>query len=305
MACYYPLDGYRTEGGGVRIGYEPPNSTEKLSIPCGTCFGCRAEYAQLWSVRCQHEAKLYESSLFLTLTYDDDHIPWHRGLELRDLQLFMKRLRKAFSGHVELPETPGRRPIRYFAAGEYGSQTARPHFHLLLFNLSLPDYDGRARAFELDSLSKLWPHGGHEVDQFTPGRAAYVAGYAAKKISGKLARKAAYTVEHPEKPGVFHERRPEFSTKSMRPGVGVWYFKRYRSDFQHGYVPLPGGQKLRIPRLYRQYLEDDPEWAYRDEDRRESYLLDADASERLPARLEARDEVARAKKATFTRERAF
>lgn len=304
MACYHPLDAYRLAGGSVKIGYEPEGSTEKLSIPCGTCFGCRMEYAQLWSIRAQHEAKLYDRNLFVTLTYDDDHLPWHRGLELDHLQRFMKRLRKAFNGHLPLAERSGDAPIRYFAAGEYGGQTDRPHWHLLLFNLQLPDYDGRARAHSLESLSKLWPYGGHEVDQFTPGRAAYVAGYASKKVAGRIARRLKYEVMNPET-GEVVERRPEFSTKSMRPGLGIWYFNRYRSDFKNGYIPLPGGQKLRLPRLYRQYLSEDAEWAYRDEDRRETYLMDADASERLPARLEARETVAKAKKSLFTMERGL
>lgn len=304
MACYHPIDAYRLEGGGVKIGYEPKGSTSKLLIPCGTCYGCRMEYAQLWSIRCQHEAALYDRNLFVTLTYDDAHLKWHRSLEVRDVQLFLKRLRRRFDGHLSLPERSGAAPIRYFAAGEYGAETDRPHWHLLLFNLNLPDYDGRARAHGLDSLSDLWPHGGHEVDQFTPGRAAYVAGYASKKVAGRIARRLKYEVMHPETGEIF-ERRPEFSTKSLKPGLGMWYFHRYRRDFQHGYIPLRGGQKLRLPRLYRQYLEEDAEWSYRDEDRRETYLMDADASERLPDRLHARETVSKAKKSLFTRERGL
>lgn len=303
MACYHPLRGYRLDGGGVRIGYEGPGTRSELKIPCGICFGCRMEYAEMWSIRCQHEAKLYDSNLFVTLTYDEENIPWHRSLELDHIQRFMKRLRKRYEGDISIPETGGTRPIRYYIAGEYGEETDRPHWHLLLFNLRLPDYHGEQRARELKSLRDLWPYGIHEVDQFTAARAAYTAGYCTKKVSGRIARKLKYEVMHPET-GEVYVRRPEFATMSRRPaGLGVYYFRRFRRDFERGHVTFPGGFKKRLPRLYRQYLSEDPEWSYRNEIDKEAYISSLDPREQWPDRLAAKEATAKAQHKLFTKGR--
>lgn len=262
------------------------------------------EYAETWSIRCQHEAKLYDSNLFVTLTYDEDNIPWHRGLEVDHIQRFLKRLRKAYVGDIVLPEANATRPIRYYYAGEYGETTDRPHWHLLLFNLRLPDYHGEPRARELRSLQDLWPYGIHECDQFTAARAAYVAGYAAKKVSGRMARRLKYEVFHPET-GEVYERRPEFANMSRRRGIGVYYFRRYWRDFVRGYIEGSGGYRKRLPRLYHQYLSEDKEWAYGDEDRKQSFLLTLDPRESWPDRLAAREAVAKAKKLHSGKERGL
>ena len=65
---------------------------------------------------------MHPHNAYITLTYNDDHLPANGSLQPRDLQLFWKRLRKA--------RTPG---IRYYACGEYGDQTARPHYHAIIF----------------------------------------------------------------------------------------------------------------------------------------------------------------------------
>lgn len=302
MACYNPLDAYRLEGGGVSVGFERKGSTEKLRIPCGTCFGCRMEYAELWSIRCQHESKLWESSLFVTLTYDDDSLPWHGSLDVSHIQRFIKRLRKAYDGDIAIPESAGRRPIRYFAAGEYGTSTERAHWHLLLFNCRLPDYHGGGPGIDLKSMSGLWPFGHHRVDLFAPGRASYIAGYSAKKARGRVERKKRYEVMNMETGEVF-ERRPEFCVMSRRPGIGVWYFQRHRADFERGFVQGEGGVKKRLPRLYRTYLSESSEFAYDDENRREEFLLAMDPAENTRERLAVRQKVHQSRIGTYRKER--
>ena len=88
------------------------------------------------------ELQYHDSAYFVTLTYDDFHIPKayypdpetgevHTSYTLckRDFQLWMKRLRKKFSDDK----------IRFFACGEYGGQTKRPHYHAIVFGLHLND----------------------------------------------------------------------------------------------------------------------------------------------------------------------
>ena len=97
-------------------------------IPCGSCIGCRADKARAWSDRLQAELSITSKpSWFVTLTYDDDHLPSDRKLRKGDLQLFHKRMRKAFG------------PFRFFACGEYGERTHRAHYHSIYIGLDIPD----------------------------------------------------------------------------------------------------------------------------------------------------------------------
>lgn len=68
------------------------------------------------------------------ITYEDNQIA---VLVYRHLQLFIKRFRKYVSSHYN-------EKIRYYAVGEYGVQSLRPHWHLLFFYQS-PEL---ARDFE-------------------------------------------------------------------------------------------------------------------------------------------------------------
>jgi hypothetical protein len=99
------------------------------NVPCGKCPGCYKARVSAWSFRLVQEAKISSSAYMLTLTYDDHNIPYSpNGLcttVKRDVQLFIKRLRKA---HV------GNSTLKYYCVGEYGGATQRPHYHILMFN---------------------------------------------------------------------------------------------------------------------------------------------------------------------------
>lgn len=252
------------------------------------------EYAEVWSTRLQHEAMCWPRAAFITLTYADDNVPW-RGLQLDDLQRFLKRLRKATDG---VEEFKGKRPIRYFAAGEYGGQTGRPHFHAALFNLDLKARDGYS-----DLLHKVWRDGFHTVSEFTPGRARYLAGYAVKKIRGKVERRAALERINFET-GEIYEARPEFAVMSRRPvGIGGYFLEKFRSDLRRGYVTDWGGIKRRMPRYYRNKLLNDPDFAYEDECRREEYLAALPAGADTEERRVAKEQTHKARVRTYGKER--
>lgn len=282
MACYHPLDGYRLESGGVRIGFEPEGSRELLRIPCGRCLGCRMDYASSWALRLQHEAACWDESIFVTLTYDDECLPWHRGLVISDLQRFLKRFRKEIPGDQEAPD--GRSPVRFFAAGEYGSTTDRPHWHVALFNARLPGWRGQS---ESDALSRLWPAGMHTVSRFSSGRAGYLAGYCVKKVRGRVERERRYGAVNPVT-GEWFERRPEFAVMSRRPGIGRYWFDRYRCDLERGFVIEAGGVKRRLPRFYKSKLMEDDAFAEAHEERVYEYQRalepGADSEERRRSR---------------------
>ena len=176
-----------------------------MLIPCGQCTGCRLRKRKDWSTRMELEAYGHskESIWFITLTYDDDHVPtqdtetgeiykgginiWKgvserprtaQTLSVEDTQLFIKRLRKAV-----------KEPLRYFLAGEYGDNTARPHYHMILYGWHPDDLKpihklSRHGHYTSDKLVKIWGQGTVDIAQATPETYNYVAGYVTKKLYG-------------------------------------------------------------------------------------------------------------------------
>ena len=117
-----------------------------------------------------HEFGYHGKGVFLTLTYANEHLPAYYSLRKKDLQDFWKRLRK----HFTLSK------IKYYASGEYGEQTQRPHYHAVVFGINPLEY--RALQDEFN----LWPWGhvdiGYSVDEKS---ASYTAKYAAKRLGTK------------------------------------------------------------------------------------------------------------------------
>lgn len=96
-----------------------------LEVPCGQCAFCMVNRRQSWVFRLSQEMRNQElPSYFLTFTYDERHVPRRNdklSLRFKDIQLYLKRLRKE-----------GYR-AKYVCVGEYGSETERPHYHLILW----------------------------------------------------------------------------------------------------------------------------------------------------------------------------
>lgn len=213
-----------------------------LEIPCGRCIGCVQDRANAWALRCEHEAKLHRYNWFITLTYDEAHLPPGGSLRKRDLQLFWKRLRKEGSG------------VRYFACGEYGENFERPHYHVLAFNLELADMTRRTRAdgqmlFESKRLTSLWGNGSVQVDLFTPARAQYVTNYILKAAAPPSPSLPAFS-SLPVVNSVT-AREKAFQVMSRRPGIGSGFISRFFGDvYPDGFVTLPGGKIRRAPRFY-------------------------------------------------------
>lgn len=216
---------------------------QTLELPCGNCIGCRLERSRQWSVRIMHEASLHECNYFLTLTYDDDHLPADLSLNYKHVQDFLKRYRKQIS--------PTK--IRYFFAGEYGDLRLRPHYHACIFghvpdDLVLFSERGESKLYTSSFLSQLWFHGFSSVGILTADSAAYVARYVVKKISGPMAERH-YEIMDPIT-GEITRRTPEFAKMSLKPGIGAGWFDKYHTDvFPHDMV-LAKGHAVKPPRYY-------------------------------------------------------
>lgn len=227
MSCYRPLlgkfQGY--EDGKPQYKIQPCSGISAeypdINVPCGHCIGCRLDKSRQWADRMMLELDHSKTAIFATLTYDPLNVPVACSLDdgsvlftldKRDVQLFMKRLRKAFNG----------REIRFYLAGEYGSQTHRPHYHAILFGLSLSDFPD-LRPVSLNSFGQLlytsekfyniWKLGNVALAEVSWQTCAYVARYCVKKMSGDVSRETydSFGVE------------PEFALMSRRPGIAGFY----------------------------------------------------------------------------------
>lgn len=207
-----------------------PGLGNPLLVPCGKCSGCKANAGRDWSTRLQVEALGHRYNYFVTLTYAPEALPFVNGapaLRKRDFQLFMKRFRKRFLS-----------PIRFFACGEYGDKTNRPHYHAILFmDEPLPSLTLLGRnVYRSPDIASAWSLGLSEVSYAEPSCMAYVAGYVQKKYLDDRV----------------HEVEP-FALMSRRPGLGSSFLSEH--PCYESKVYLKNGKTAPLPRFFKDKLE--------------------------------------------------
>jgi len=194
----------------------------------------------MWSFRCLAEAALHADNWFLTLTYDDEHLPAQGSLVHRHWQLFAKRVRRRLGA------------FRFLMAGEYGETTHRPHYHALLFGLPLPDAVplGLRRGFPTfrsDALAELWGKGLIELGTVTAASARYCAGYVLKSSH-------APELLDPHTGELMQLPKP-YGRMSLRPGIGDGWIRRFFPEvLTHG-VCYSNDKPFVIPRRFKHILE--------------------------------------------------
>lgn len=261
MACYHPLTAWKMPymvAGQLKyeISFKECSDSIQMSLPCGQCIGCRLEKSRQWAMRCMHEAQLYENNCFITLTYDDTHLPSDQSLHYEHFQKFLKRFRKSLNGVK----------IRYYMAGEYGENFGRPHFHACIFGYDFHDKKLWKRTasgsliYRSEHLETLWPFGYSSIGDVNFESAAYVARYIMKKQTGKHSEKH-YQYTSLET-GEIVQMTPEFNKMSLKPGIGAEWYKKYRSDvYPHDYVVVRG-KKVRPPKYYDSKYKTDYPYEY-------------------------------------------
>jgi len=257
MTCFHPLQAYKLgskPNGKASIVFKFPigvDLVEELKVPCGRCIGCRLERSRQWAVRCLHESKSHEDNCFITLTYDDEHLPRDRSLDVKVFQDFVKRMRKKVG------------KFRYFHCGEYGEKEFRPHFHACIFGYDFPDKKFLKRTntgsnlYRSDILEKLWTFGFSSIGSVTFESAAYVARYIVKKVNGIEAESHYLNMNNfvCEDTGEIYPKKPEYTTMSRRPGIGSIWFDKFQSDVFPSDEVIVRGKQMRPPKYYDGKLE--------------------------------------------------
>lgn len=278
MPCYRPLDAFkhRSPEGKTVILFSPRGSCESIKIPCGQCIGCRLERSRQWAVRMMHECSLHEKNCFVTLTYDDEHLPDGGTLVKSDFQKFVKKLRD----RLDYPK------LKYYHCGEYGEKKFRPHYHAVFFNLDFDDKKLLSRnngnsLYRSEFLNKVWGKGHCSVGSVTFESAAYVARYCMKKITGERAE------DH------YDGRLPEYAT--MSNGIGRDWLENFADDvYPNDYVVVRGFES-RPPRYYdKVFGEWFPGWMEEIKEGREK-RAEEHAGDNTPERLRVKERVREAR----------
>lgn len=253
MSCNYPVTAWKSAtvnpSGRRSLVFKKERSllgSPEYKVPCQMCTGCRMERARQWAMRCMHEKRLHNASAFLTLTYRPENLPYLENgsatLVKRDLQLFLKRLR------LERPSG-----LRFFACGEYGETTLRPHYHVLMLNTSFPDMkfhkqsDGGKNLYVSAELDGVWKLGNCLIGEVSFESCAYVAGYLLKNSKYQIAKteaaKAAARLH-------YNGREKEFITMSLRPGLGQGYYLKYEDEVCAHDTVIVRGFECSVPKYY-------------------------------------------------------
>ncbi|AXH74086.1 MAG: replication initiator protein [Microviridae sp.] len=300
MPCYSPITGFAsrvlTANGKRKITFDRSAgyTDMPMTIPCGGCIGCRIDKSRQWALRCVHESKMHPCSSFVTLTYDDAHLPPFSSLDKPELQLFFKTLRNRFG------------QFRYYASGEYGENLGRPHYHLILFGLNFAE-DRRPykknpqgdQLYKSKSLTLAWGKGDVIISDFTYATAAYTARYVMKKVTGKLASEHYNKVD--PYTGECYSITPEFAVMSLRPGIGSTWYEKYKSDAFPSDFLVHQGKKHPVPRFYSDRLKSQNELLHKDIKFKRKQAQKDNAHDSTPDRLYVRETVKLSKIQTLKR----
>lgn len=303
MTCFSPMRGFRNRA------YDPEkkcygitfNATKALNpdapiiMPCGYCIGCKVAKSNDWGIRASHEASLYEfegnGSAFLTLTFDDEHLPADNSVRKRTIVAFIKRLRKLLPKGVR---------IRFIDCGEYGERKGRAHYHAIVFNWRFPDrkWSDQSNGFALyesELLNQAWPYGRARLGDVTFATGKYVASYTMKKVRGSRNNPKPYIRPH-SVTGELHEVEREFALMSRGNkdggGIGHDWFMKFKSDvYPCGFVVI-NGRRMRLPQFYVDKLSPAEQEVIK---RQRKAYAKGNPQDQTPDRLRTREECLRRK----------
>jgi len=181
---------------------------------------CRIALAREWAVRLVHELESHNDNIFVTLTYDKEHLPSDQSVRKIILQKYMKRLRKVVQEEEE-------KRIKFYSCGEYGFERSRPHYHLLIYGLGL-------RHKKL--IQDLWKNGHVEPGYISFFSARYVAGYVFEKYGS-------------DKDGSMIGRERPFNL--MSKGLGKEFVIKNKNRLEKDKCVTIGGIPVGLPKYYR------------------------------------------------------
>ena len=255
MACNNPRYAWRSRDRNPETGKYPLvfneygkdcDRPDAIEVPCyNYCMGCKITRANDWAVKahCEMRYQGEQNCFMLNLSYSDKHLPKGRTLCERDVQLFLKRLRKHYS----------ERKIRYLYCGEYGTRKGRPHYHMIIFGMRIywefcefHHYSKGNRDYPMyvhHYIEKLWGKGETFVGRATYQSARYIAKYTTKAVYG------------PESEDVYRNKERPFIRASQSPALGIPFLERWTSDVYPSDHVVIDGKEHKPPKSFDNWLK--------------------------------------------------
>lgn len=248
---------------------------ERILVPCGKCYACLVNRQRSWVYRMAAQMEVDKwPAYFFTLTYTDDNIPktskGEETLVKSDLQAFMKRFRSNVDYHCD-KNGLDHWSCQFYACGEYGTQTQRPHYHVLVFNCPpwIADYL-HSLIKKSWKLSDLEP----QLIMVTDLKLVfYITKYISKINQQKLhlrdEDKIKYYLHNSLLSGAremaeklmtdVYQEKP-FALMSRRPAIGKSYYDKLSQNQKQFFLDSPvvhiAGLSFSLPRYYRQKIFD-------------------------------------------------
>ncbi len=216
-----------------------PTQNATLVLPCGKCGACLRKRKNNWVFRLKQETKRSSTSCFITLTYAE--IPLSKNgfptLIKKDLQQFNRALRDAIRWDTSITL---KSKLKYYAVGEYGTKSGRPHYHTIHFNLP-EKYINNPQL-----IQNIWNKGHVMVAPSNGKTIQYVAKYVMK--GNHLTPEAVC-----EDTGLIYDAQPQFSNMSKELGLNYLTPQtvKYHIDTLSTLVNVGSGQKMSLPKYYR------------------------------------------------------
>lgn len=247
--CTREITAYQNpEGGRPIFGFAGvKQGLPEIKLPCGKCPECTKSYFTDWATRASREIAQWDCSLFITLTYSDEHLPPDNSLHKEEFQKFIKKVKKYLGSSKQ-------NPVRQSYCGEYGSKTNRPHYHLILYNADFIDKiphrttDQGHPVFTSKTLTRLWGKGHVEFGFASAATVAYLYKYILKKKTRKEKKQPLII----ERNGITYEVAHEFIESSRNPGIGAHL--RDSVSIKKGYLAV-NGVRTKLPKYYSEHLK--------------------------------------------------
>lgn len=255
----------------IPIRYNPPLLDGKggfiYSFPadCGKCLPCLKKRKQQWSYRLTEQMRESFSAYFVTLTYDDDNLPWGdyapSGTSY-DHQSFIKQLKfleqpkilnkrevvsleelnrkkngiKTTEKYLNDDGTIGlrRKKLQFYGVLEYGDLTSRPHYHYILFNV-----------VDIANIERAWNRGRVQIDECNVNTIDYVLKYMIKDPEEKEQKEWM--------------REKSFMSKGLGRFALNGELRRFIKRPEANFVINQRGHKVSLPRYYRKKFLTDEE----------------------------------------------
>lgn len=187
-------------------GFDLESGKKINQFPCGKCPSCRVNHRRKWTSRIILETLAADAAAWVTLSYDDEHLPDDGELVPDHLTKFINKFRRK-QGDTE-------KPIRFFGVGEYGDSFGRPHYHVIIWNYSVRlqvDPKDPRRWFD-HAIEAAWGKGGTYSEDLL----------RSNKLDKRISYAAGYTLKKMRNPYDKAERKqPEFARMSRMPAIGT------------------------------------------------------------------------------------